>query len=48
MGPYEIIHQTIGGSYVLAEMNGTPLCTLVAAFRLIPYIKRKELDDWAI
>ena len=44
MGPYEIIRQTQGGSYVLAEMSGTPLRTLVAAFRLIPYVKRKELD----
>ena len=39
MGPYEIIRQTRGGSYVLAEMSGAPLRTSVAAFRLIPYVK---------
>ena len=46
MGPYEIIRQTQGGSYVLAEMSGAPLRTSVAAFRLIPYVKRKDLDRW--
>ena len=44
MGPYEVIRRTQGGSYVLAEMSGTPLRTSVAAFRLIPYVKWKELD----
>jgi len=47
MGPYEVVRQTKGGSYVLAEMSGTPLRTSVAAFRLIPYIQRKELNSWA-
>lgn len=47
MGPYEVVRRTQGGSYVLAEMNGTPLRTSVAAFRLIPYVQRKELNMWA-
>ena len=47
MGPYEVVRQTKGGSYVLAELSGTPLRTSVAAFRLIPYIKRRDLDTWA-
>ena len=47
MGPYEVVRQTRGGSYVLAELSGTPLRTSVAAFRLIPYIQRRDLDDWA-
>ena len=47
MGPYEIVWRTQGGSYVLAEMSGVPLRTSVAAFRLIPYIRRKDLGDWA-
>ena len=46
MGPYEVIRRTRGGAYVLAEMSGTPLRTSVAAFRLIPYIQRQELNDW--
>ena len=44
MGPYRIIRQTQGGSYVLAEMDGSMLRHHVAAYRLIPYIQRQELD----
>lgn len=47
MGPYEVVRKTRGGSYALAEMDGTPLRSSVAAFRLIPYIKRKDLNHWA-
>lgn len=47
MGPYQVVRQTRGGSYILAEMDGTPLRTTVAAFRLIPYVRRKTLDRWA-
>ena len=43
MGPYEVVRQTKGGSYVLAELSGAPLRSSVAAFRLIPYIERKNL-----
>jgi hypothetical protein len=46
MGPYQIIRQTQGGSYILAEMNGNLLKHHVAAFRLIPYIQREDLDPW--
>lgn len=47
MGPYRVVRQTQGGSYVLAEMDGSVLRHHVAAFRLIPYIERTELDSWA-
>ena len=43
MGPYEIIRKRQGGSYELAELSGAPLRTSVAAFRLIPYIRRSDL-----
>jgi hypothetical protein len=43
MGPYSIVRQTQGGSYVLQELNGNTLRHTVAAFRLISYIQRKEL-----
>ena len=44
MGPYQVVRRTQGGSYVLEEMNGNLLRHTTAAFRLIPYIQRKELD----
>ena len=44
MGPYRIVRRTQGGSYVLEELNGNLLRHTTAAFRLIPYIQRKELD----
>jgi len=47
MGPYQVIRQTEGGSYILAEMDGSLLRHYVAAFRLIPYIQRQELGFWA-
>ena len=47
MGPYSVIHETKGKAYVLKEMNGAILRTSVAAFRLIPYVKREHLDGWA-
>ena len=47
MGPYRVIRRTQGGSYVLAEMNGNVLRHTMAAFRLIPYISRKDLDRLA-
>ena len=47
MGPYKVIRQTNGGSYVLAELNGNVLRYHVAAYRLIPYVSRENLDHWA-
>jgi len=45
MGPYRVVRRTLGGSYVLAEMNGNVLRHTTAAFRLIPYISRTDLDQ---
>lgn len=45
MGPYSVVRQTQGGSYILAEMDGTLLRHHVAAYRLIPYVKRKDLES---
>jgi len=47
MGPYRVVRETRGQAYVLEELNGNVLRTPVAAFRLIPYIKREQLDGWA-
>jgi len=36
-GPIVVVQRVTGGSYVLAEMNGTMSKLHFAAFRLIPY-----------
>ena len=47
MGPYQVVRRTQGGSYVLEEMNGNVLRHTTAAFRLIPYIRRRDLRELA-
>lgn len=47
MGPYRVVRETKGKAYILEELNGNLLRSSVAAFRLIPYIKREHLDGWA-
>jgi transposase InsO family protein len=47
MGPYRVVRQTQGGSYALAEMDGALLRHNIAAYRLIPYVQRKDLNAWA-
>jgi hypothetical protein len=47
MGPYCVVRETQGKAYVIKEPNGSVLRTSVAAFRLIPYLKREQLDGWA-
>jgi hypothetical protein len=46
MGPYRVLCQTKGNSYILSELNGAELRTAYAAFRLIPYLKREDLNEW--
>ena len=45
MGPYSVVRRTQGGSYVLQELNGATLRHTVAAFRLIPYLRREDLNE---
>jgi hypothetical protein len=40
LGPYEVVRRTTGGSYVLRELDGSPLIEGAAAFRLLPYVSR--------
>ena len=47
IGPYQVVRRTQGGSYVLEEMNGNILRHTTAAFRLIPYVKRQDLEGLA-
>ena len=41
IGPYQIVRQTQGGSYVLQELDGAISRRGVAHFRLLPYIARE-------
>ena len=43
LGPYKVIRQTQGSSYVLTELDGTELSCPIAAFRVIPYIQWSTL-----
>jgi transposase InsO family protein len=51
LGPFEVVRQTKGGSYVVKELDGATRSQGVAAFRMLPYyprdgsvIPRAELD----
>lgn len=42
LGPFEVVRQTKGGSYVLQELDGTIGRRGIAAFRIMPYISRYD------
>ena len=50
LGPYQIVRQTRGGSYILQELDGAVSRRGVARFRLLPYISRegKQLQKMAL
>jgi hypothetical protein len=43
LGPYQIVRQTKGGSFVVQELDGTISRHGVAQFRLVPYVTREGL-----
>jgi len=40
LGPMVVVHQTQGGAYILAELNGTISRLQYAMFWIIPYLER--------
>ena len=43
LGPMVIVRQTLGGSYVVCELNGAVYPGKIGAFRVIPYFARKSI-----
>ena len=43
-GPYVIVTRNKGGAYVICELDGSVLDRPMAAFRVVPYFARKEID----
>ena len=42
-GPYVVVRRITGGSYVVAEVDGSTSDKRIAAFRLLPYFARKSI-----
>ena len=44
LGPYAVVRRTVGGSYILAELDGSVWKTRFAAFRVVPYYAREKIE----
>lgn len=44
LGPMVVVRETAGGSFILSELDGAVSTMRFAAFRLVPYFPRSDLD----
>ncbi|TFY58657.1 hypothetical protein EVJ58_g6284 [Rhodofomes roseus] len=45
LGPFQVVRQTKGGSYVVSELDGAIWRQGVVAFRLLPFISREQVEE---
>ena len=43
-GPMIVVTRNRGGAYILCDLDGTVAHSPIAAFRLVPYFPRREID----
>ena len=43
-GPMIVVMRNRGGAYILCDLDGTVAHSPIAAFRLVPYFPRREID----
>ncbi|PIL22991.1 hypothetical protein GSI_14298 [Ganoderma sinense ZZ0214-1] len=42
LGPYLVVSRNRGGAYILSELDGAVFDRPIAAFRVLPYLARRE------
>ncbi|EJU00274.1 hypothetical protein DACRYDRAFT_54520 [Dacryopinax primogenitus] len=43
MGPYMVVKQRSRGTYIVVELDGSIFRHMIAKFRVIPYLARKDM-----